>query len=614
MAYGDTKIVINSITYDNHSNNILVGVRKNPETEDSQTAEVVLVNADKRFTDLNLRGLTAVISYDYGSGYTATPTLTVMTQTDITSNGRYQTVLTLVGIPDLLSEDKASKDYLHDSTDTKTVEDLLTEVLDATPVASELTATQDTIDGFYNLHSGGIINVGQSRYIRQRTVKSIQFNLKKVGTPVGNVTFIMRPTDYSWTVTKVLSDASALTTSGTWYTATLDTERYVDDEVYIYCEYTSGQAPELDDDGTVLDAGDYVAVGYSSTAVATDENLVLQYAEGGWNVFQDQDCGYKFTYDIAGIECFSHTTSITLTVDSRDSLINVYQPGSSFRINEGESRLDIVNRLLDYTACYKRVENDDAVHTFIAPTSGNSYTSDKGDFYTHANQKALVVPSKIVVKSVDFEDDGFTGSATSAASFAIRPITGAPIRATVTGSAQAASIAAANISRLEVNSQVGSSSVPMTNYEQVWNYVTVTNNWNGSTTTGNIAYLNQVSMGGNFQQFFSFGRQARRGIGGSPPKREVKTEEFILDNTTLNWGMIKNIFGIIDENTDDLYEKINVIFLALEKIGVKVDYQEKGVTFEWVYSTLIQFLTDYYSLGEIVPRWQVTEQLIIPVR
>jgi len=78
--------------------------------------------------------------------------------------------------------------------------------------------------------------------------------------------------------------------------------------------------------------------------------------------------------------------------------------------------------------------------------------------------------------------------------------------------------------------------------------------------------------------------------------------------------MVKNLFGIIDENTDDLYEKLNVIFLALEKIGVKVEYLDRGITFEWVYSTLLQFLSDYYSLGEVVPRWQITERAIMPVR
>ena len=615
MSFGDTKIVINSITYDNHSNNILIGVRKNPETEDSQTAEVVLANADQRFTNLNLRGLTAVLSYDFGdgNGYTAMPTLTVMYQTDITSNGTYQTVLSLVGIPDLLAEDKASKDYQHDVSDTKTVKDLLTEVLSGVAVDTELTASQATIDAYYNMHNGGIINVGQTLFIRKRTVKSIQFYLKKVGNPTGNIQFYMRPTDYGWTESKSLGDASDLSTSAAWKTITLDTERAVDDEVYIYCDYSGGQAPLLDDDGTVLDEGDYVAIGYSSTAVVADEKLILQYAEGGWNVFQDQDCAYKYTYDAEGIDCFTHTTSITATFDSEGSLMDTYQPGKSFKISEGEAKLDVVNRLVDYTGDYKRGESDGAVHFFTIPTSGNSYTSDKGEFYTHTNQKALVVPNKQVVKSFD-DDDGFEGSATSAASYALRQISAAPLRAYVASNAQAASVAAAIISRLEVNAQVGSDSVPMNKYEQVWGYVTTTNNWNGSTTTGNIAYLNRVSMGGKFQQFFSFGRQAKRGIGGVSPKREVKTEEELLDESILKWGMVKNLFDIIDENTDDLYEKVNVIFLALEKIGVSVEFLDRGITFEWVYSTLMQFLSDYYSLGEVVPRWQVTEQLIIPVR
>ncbi len=609
MAFGDTKIVINSITYDNHSNNILVGVRKHSETEDSQTAEVVLNNSDKRFTDLNLRGLTAVISYDEGAGFTATPTLTVMTQDDITSNGQYQTVLTLVGIPDLLAEDKASKDFVHDATDTKTVKALLTEVLDGTAVSSALTATQTTMGSYYNLYSGGIIHVGQILFIPGRTVTSIQFYLKKVGSPNGNITFFMRPTDESWLEEKVLGDASTLTTSGVWYTATLDTARYVNDEVNIYCEYQDGTAP--DDEGV---GGAYVAIGYSSAAVVSDEWLVLRYATGGWNQYSDQDCGYKYGYTIAGIDCFTHTTSITATYDSEDSLINVYAPGSDFKIAEGDSRLDVVNRLLDYTACFKRAESDGALHVFVKPTSGNAYTSAKGEFYTDAVRKALVMPNRIVVKSFDFEDDGYTGAATSAASYALLPVTGAPIRTYVTGDAQAVSIAAAKITRLEVGSQVGSDLVPMTNYEQIWNYVTITNQWNGSTSTGNIAYLSRVSMGGQFQQFFSFGRQAKRGIAGIKPKREVRLEAEILDNTTLTWGMIKSLFGIIDENTDDIYEKLNLIHLILEDMGADIDVikRDEGGTTEWVYKTVIQNQVESYILGDTVPNWNVTRQLRVP--
>jgi len=576
MSYGDTKIVINSITYDNCSNNILVGVRKHPETEDSQTAEVVLQNADKRFTDLNLKGLTAVISYDYGSGYTATPTLTVVTQDDITSGGHYQTVLSLVGIPDLLADDKASKDYVHDSTDTKAVKALITEVLDGTPVPSSLTAEQTTMGSYSNL-DGDMVGVGQALFIRQRTVKTIQFSLKKVGSPTGNITFYMRPTDLSWTESKVLGDASTLSTSVAWKTATLDTPKYVDDQVYIYCEYTDG------------DISNYVAVGFSSSGVVEGENLVRLYGSVGFSEITDQDCGYKYTYDIAGVDCFSHCTSITATFDSEDALIDVYAPGDSFKISEGESRLDVVNRLLDYTACYKRAEDDAEIHIFTIPASGNSYTSATGDFYNHVNRKALVIPNKIVVKSYD-DDDGFTGSATSAASYALKPITGVPVRAYVSGTTQANALAAAIITRLEVNSQSGSALVPMVNYEQIWNYVTATNTWNGSTTTGNITYLNRVSMGGKFEQFFSFGQQAKRGIAGGTPRREVKLEPVFGDDTLLKWGMIKGLFDTIDEETD-------VLYWALEQMGVKVERVDRGVTFEWAYNAILSLI----SGPDIVP-------------
>ena len=67
-------------------------------------------------------------------------------------------------------------------------------------------------------------------------------------------------------------------------------------------------------------------------------------------------------------------------------------------------------------------------------------------------------------------------------------------------------------------------------------------------------------------------------------------------------------------NNDDLYEKLNIIFLALEHLGVDIKFLDKGVTVEFVFSTVLQFLSDYYSLGEIVPRWQITDRAIAPVR
>ncbi len=577
MSYGDTKIVINSLTYDNHANNILVGVRKYPQTADSQTAEAVLKNADKRFSAINLRGLTAVISFDYGSGFIAKPTLTVMTQDDITSNGQYETVLSLVGLSDLLAEDKASKEYIHNLTDTKTVKDLLTEVLDTTAVSSTVTAEQATLGSFFNLQATktedgdtvpGIIILGQTLHISNRTVSSLQFRLKKVGSPTGDITFFMRQAALikegvpvggsAWLEKKVLGDASTLSTSAAWLEATFDTPRLVDDDVHIYVEYQGG------------DNDNYVSIGYSAANVVDGEHLSLRYPTGEWQMFSDLDCGYKYSYSEAGIDVFTHTTSYTAVFDSESSLMDTYQPRDSFKIEEGESRLDVVNKLLDFVSDLMRFENDDQPHFFTTPASGNSYTSDKGEFYTHNNRKALVVPNKIVVKSFD-EDDGFEGSATSATSFSLTPITGAPIRAYLTDNAQGTSVAEAVIARLEVNSQVGSDLVPMTNSEQIWNFVTVTNNWNGSTTTGNIAFLNQVSMGGRFQQFFSFGRQARKGIAGMAPKREVKVQEGLVDETIIRWGMIKELFNIIDENTDDIYERLNILFSLIETLGVKVD-------------------------------------------
>jgi hypothetical protein len=554
MANGDTKIVINSITYDDNSNNILIGIRSDEETEDSRNVVAVLDNSDKRFSSLNLEGLTATLSYDYGTGYTATSPLTVITQDDITSGGNYQTVLGLSGDMDMISEDNASADYNHHWSSTKTVKDLLTEILDGQPVEEDLTEENLTGTGdagYYHLYDG----IGQRITINGRTVKTLSFWLKKTGSPTGNITFYIRDAD-DLTVynSKVLANASTLTTSYVKYTVTFTTPVEITAPCYIYPEYTDG------------DISNYISVKSSATDVYANSWSALLPAAGAWTENTTTDCVFSYTYSYAGISVFEDCQEYTATYDSDDSLIDTFMPVDAFKISEGESRLNVVNRLLDYTACYKRSEDDGEIHFFTKPTSGNEYTSNKGDFYNHANRKALVVPNKIIVKSYN-DSDGYSGSSTSAASFAKKPIIGSPVRAAVISDAQASSMAAAIISRLEVNSQVGSALVPMDNFEQIWNYVTVVNNWNGSTTTGNIAFISRRSIGGVFQQYFSFGRQAKRGIAGLKPKRDTRTQQEILDDTTLTWGKVKNIFSIIDENTDDIYDKLNTIFLNQQDIA-----------------------------------------------
>jgi len=95
-------------------------------------AEVVLDNSDGFLTHLNLKGFKGVISYgavtSVGEEYSASSPMWVIAQRFDSVPGRLICTLELIGIFNLLSQDKASKNYIPDKNDTKTVKQLIREI------------------------------------------------------------------------------------------------------------------------------------------------------------------------------------------------------------------------------------------------------------------------------------------------------------------------------------------------------------------------------------------------------------------------------------------------------------------------------------------------------
>ena len=98
--------------------------------------EVELDNSDGYFTDKDLKGYKAVISYGLvtasGTKYSDTAPLWVIWQQLFSAQGKLTCQLTMLGIPDLMDEDDASDSYIPTEADTKTVKTLLTEIITAT--------------------------------------------------------------------------------------------------------------------------------------------------------------------------------------------------------------------------------------------------------------------------------------------------------------------------------------------------------------------------------------------------------------------------------------------------------------------------------------------------
>ncbi len=286
------------------------------ETPDSQTVEVICDNSDGYFTALNLEGWDVVFEWglvtSIGDEYSAIAPLKVLSQNMSSLPGVLQCRFSLIGIPNRLAEDKASKDYFHHWSDTKTVKAMLTEIADGEPVATELTEKQEdynAVAGISYINLDNTLDAAGQRLSISRTVTKLSFMLKKTGNPAGDITFVVRQVEAPQAIllTKVWGNANTLDGVGTWREATFDASAAIDEEitwdgvakewiggVWIYCEFTDG------------DAGNYVQVAYSSVAVKADEWLVK--VNGGVVEYSGLDCFYRYKYTGVGIDCWARGT------------------------------------------------------------------------------------------------------------------------------------------------------------------------------------------------------------------------------------------------------------------------------------------------------------------
>lgn len=699
---------------------------EHPEMDDSHKLTVILDNADDALTDLDLKGFDAVISYGAvtteGDEDSPCAPLKVVRQRFHSEEDKPLTcTLICIGIPDRLKRDKASDEYSHHESSTKTVKDLITEIADGQPVSETLTEKQETTDGYIALDDSLHV-AGQRLSVDARTITKISFKLKKTGSPTGDVTFrIYDVAEDSIVATKVLGNASSLTTSPVWYEATLDTPYVADSEMIwndsedvkawiggylLYVEFTNG------------DASNYVQVQYSSADVKAKEWAVkyspTQAPGDSGTEYEGADCVYRYKYTGDGIGVFSHCTSYTVTYDSEDSLIDVFEPQDSFIIYQGDDRLSVIDKLLYYTGCERRFEDDGEIHVFVPnstavlksytltirpnatgdeanltdypsagdnyekvdeetldindyvgtnnaaylrdlynleshsdeagtigyvkvyakarkgsmagvsqcaklviksgtgegapdtvtegeeetltyylgtgseqwstnPATGSAWTWDEIDnlqagialkrdnnnypsycyqlyvevvYYSYNSEyslesghtffgksllKGLVLPNKITVESQPNHANQYTGNATSAASYALLPVEDF-IRTKLASNAQAASIAAATISHLEINTQNGAATVPMNCGAELYDYVLVTDEREDDTKAGNIGFIVRYYRPGYYRMYFGFGGIGVKSVPGTKLSDFLDPTFGMDPDTNVKWGQILPMF------------------------------------------------------------------------
>lgn len=166
--------------------------RNHPEEPYSQKATVILDNSDGALTALALQGYKGVLSYgaitSIGEEYSATAPLWVISHRFNSSPGTLDCVLSLIGIMNLMAEDKASASYMPDEDDTKSVKTLINEIVGATLacfshcVAYEVVweSGYDTLADTYQPKDSYRIYVGGSRLASFRRALDYTGNVARV--------------------------------------------------------------------------------------------------------------------------------------------------------------------------------------------------------------------------------------------------------------------------------------------------------------------------------------------------------------------------------------------------------------------------------------------------
>jgi hypothetical protein len=178
----------------------------------------------------------------------------------------------------------------------------------------------------------------------------------------------------------------------------------------------------------------------------------------------------------------------------------------------------------------------------------------------------------------------YTGSATDATSYALLPKDDSR-KMRLTSNAQAASIAAAIIARLQQAANKGSVNVPMNVGAEVWDYVSVVDSRLGLTKTGNQITLETFFSENSWDMSISFGKVARKGVIGTRPS-ELPAK--ISKPTTL---ATLGDLSLINDNLDVLFANQVILSKTIDKII------ENLITAEDVAKQIITALSPYLPLS-----------------
>lgn len=240
---------------------------------------------------------------------------------------------------------------------------------------------------------------------------------------------------------------------------------------------------------------------------------------------------------------FNHCTTYNITFDSEDTLIDVYEPQDGFRIYTNGSRLAAIRRLLDFTKCVMRAEDDGKLHILEPTITSDTYkyeykllVADEHTFFSKAYRKRLVIPNYIVCQSNTDDYPQYSGVAEDATSYALVPKR-QYINTRLADDDQGKDIATAVLSKYQLHAEMGAADVPMNCGAEVFDYVKVTDSRENDNRIGNLGHLTRHwnAKKKEWRMTFSFGGWLSvRGLASDlqvyPDGLEQNIKEMFIEN------------------------------------------------------------------------------------
>jgi hypothetical protein len=286
---------------------------------------------------------------------------------------------------------------------------------------------------------------------------------------------------------------------------------------------------------------------------------------------------------------YSGYSGITITYDSEDSLIDTFAPADYFSVHINETRRDKILELLEYTGCKIRAESA-GVHVLVPTVAGTVYNyeykfnvSGEHNFFAKTVRNRFVNPNKeVVTTDPSIAGTSYTGNSTSATSFGLDPKIHTTYRR-LASNAQATAIAAAIITKRELDAERGFVTVPMNVGQEIWDYVKVTDSRTGDTRTGNVQFIQRnVAIHFNkqpltFSMQIAFGRTSLESL-------MVNTQASRMDASS---GDSSGSFKAINEIVDYLeQQKLGQKWVVEEDIE-NLDDVKDGTTYKRILATAI---------------------------